>query len=135
MGYSETGRFARLAAVLATATIAASAWQPTGAQLINAGRFQEALAAFEGTLRTEPKSVAANNGAGVALDLMGRYREAQAYFTAAIKASRTPLERALAERALAIGYGFAGDCGNAEKLEKRAFEFYVETAILRMPAT
>ncbi len=128
MGYSETGRFARLAAVLATATMAASAWQPTGAQLINSGRFQEALAAFEATLHTEPKSVAANNGAGVALDLMGRYREAQAYFTAAIKASRTPLERALAERALAIGYGFAGDCINAEKLEKRAFEFYVETA-------
>ncbi len=127
MGYCETGRFAHLSAVLAAAAIIAAAWQPTGAQLINAGRFQEALAAFESTLQTDPKSVPANNGAGVALDLMGRYREAQTYFTAAIKVSRTPLEKALAERAMAIGYGFAGDCGNAEKLEKRAFEFYVET--------
>jgi tetratricopeptide (TPR) repeat protein len=128
MGSSETGRVARLATVLAAAAITAPGWQPTGAQLVNAGRFPEALAVFEATLQTEPKSVPANNGAGVALDLMGRYREAQVYFTAAIKASRTPLERALAERAMAIGFGFAGDCGNAEKLEKRAFEFYVETS-------
>jgi tetratricopeptide (TPR) repeat protein len=118
---------ARLPAILAAFAITAAGWQPTGVQLINAGRLQEALAAFEATLQTDPKSVAANNGAGVALDLMGRYREAQPYFTAAIKAGRTPLERALAERAMAIGYGFAGDCGNAEKLEKRAFDFYVES--------
>jgi tetratricopeptide (TPR) repeat protein len=123
----ERARVARLPAVLAAAAITAAGWQPTGAQLVNAGRFEEALAAFEATLQTDPKSVAANNGAGVALDLMGRYREAQPYFTAAIKASHTPLEKTLAERAMAIGYGFAGDCGNAEKLEKRAFEFYLET--------
>lgn len=64
------------------------------------------LAAFEATLQTDPKSVAANNGAGVALDLMGRYREAQPYFTAAIKAGRTPLEKALAERASRPARGF-----------------------------
>lgn len=120
-------KVARTAALVAAAASITLGWQPTGAQWINAGRFQEALGVFEATLRTEPKSVAANNGAGVALDLMGRYREAQLYFTAAIKASRTPLERALAERAMAIAYGFAGDCGNAEKQEKRAFEFYVES--------
>jgi tetratricopeptide (TPR) repeat protein len=121
------GKVARLPAILGAAAISVAGWQPTGAQLINSGRFQEALTAFEAALQTDPKSVAANNGAGVALDLMGRYREAQPYFAAAIKAGRTQLERALAERAMAIGYGFAGDCGNAEKLEKRAFEFYVET--------
>jgi tetratricopeptide (TPR) repeat protein len=114
-------------AFLVAAAITAAAWQPTGAQLVNAGHFPEALAVFEATLQTDPKSVAANNGAGVALDLMGSYREAQPYFTAAIKAARTPLEKALAERAMAIGFGFAGDCANAETLEKRAFEFYVET--------
>jgi tetratricopeptide (TPR) repeat protein len=120
------GRSATIA-FLAAPALAALAWQPTGVQLINPGHFQEALAVFEGTLRTDPKSVAANNGAGVALDLLGRYREAQPYFTAAIKAGRNPLEKALAERAMAIGYGFAGDCVNAEKLEKRAFQFYLET--------
>jgi len=121
------GKLARLPAILAAAAIAAAGWQVTGVQLIDAGRFEEALAAFQANLQTDPKSVAANNGAAVALDLLGRYREAQPYFTSAIKAGRTPLERALAERAMAIGYGFAGDCGNAEKMEKRAFEFYLET--------
>jgi tetratricopeptide (TPR) repeat protein len=127
MGCCGTAKVARLPAILAAAAITAAGWQPTGAQLVNAGHFEEALAAFKATLQTDPKSITANNGAGVALDLMGRYHEAEPYFTSAIKAGRTPLEKALAERAMAIGYGFAGECGNAEKLEKRAFEFYVET--------
>lgn len=109
------------------AAVALEAWQPTGAQLVNAGRFEEALKVFQADLSGDPKSVAANNGAAVALDLMGRYQEARPYFSAAIKAAHTPLERALAERAMAVGYGFEGDCGNAEKLEKHAFEFYLET--------
>lgn len=120
-------RIAGLAAILAVATAALLAWQPTGAQLVNAGRFEEALKVFQADLATAPKSVAAKNGAAVALDLMGRYLEARPYFSAAIKSAHTPLERALAERAMAIGYGFAGDCANAEKLEKRAFEFYRDT--------
>jgi len=127
MGRGKTERGARVLAIFAAAAVTASGWQPTGAQLVNAGRFAEALAAFEGALQTDPKSVAANNGAGVALDLLGHYTEAQPYFTAAIKASHTPLEKALAERAMAIGFGFAGNCADAEKLEKRAFDFYVET--------
>ena len=117
-------RIGLLAAIL---TAALEAWQFTGAQFINAGRFEDALKAFQADLASDPKSVAANNGAAVALDLLGRYADARPYFTAAIKAARTPLARALAERAMAIGYGFAGDCANAEKLEKRAFEFYKET--------
>jgi tetratricopeptide (TPR) repeat protein len=116
-----------LAVVLGVGAAALEAWQPTGVQLINAGRFEEALSAFRAELATDPKSVAANNGAAVALDLAGRYEEARPYFSAAIKAAHTTLERALAERAMAIGYGFVGDCGNAEKLEKHAFEFYRET--------
>src|SRR5580698_5724959 len=72
MGWRETKRGARVFAIFAAAAITAFGWQPTGAQLVNAGRFAEALTAFEGALRTDPKSVAANNGAGVALDLLGR---------------------------------------------------------------
>jgi tetratricopeptide (TPR) repeat protein len=126
MARSEMGRPACLPFLLA-AVFGLAAQQPTGAQLVNTGHFEEALAVFKATLETEPRSVEANNGAGVALDLLGRYRAAQPYFTGAIRASRTPLEKALAERAMAIGYGFAGDCGNAEKVETRAYEFYVET--------
>jgi len=116
-----------LAAIAGIAALALEAWQPTGAHLVNAGRFEEALKVFQADLVNDPKSVAANNGAAIALDLMGRYAEARPYFSAAIKAARTPLARALAERAMAIGYGFTADCANAEKLENRAFEFYLET--------
>jgi len=126
MERSEMGRAARLPFVLA-AVFSLAAEQPTGAQLVNTGHFEEALALFRATLQMEPRSVEANNGAGVALDLLGRYGEARPYFAAAIKASRTPLEKALTERAMAIGYGFAGDCANAEKLENRAISFYEET--------
>ena len=119
-------RIARVAAVLAAGVAALEAWQPTGAQLVNAGRFEEALKTFQAELAADPRSVAANNGAAVALDLLGRYAEARPYFLAAIKAAHTPLERALAQRAMAIGYGFAGDCANAEKLERHAFDFYKE---------
>ena len=116
-----------MAAILAAGAAVLEAWQPTGAQLVNAGRFEDALKAFQAELAGDPKSVAANNGAAVALDLLGRYVEARPYFLAAIKAAHTPLEKALAQRAMAIGYGFAADCANAEKIEKRAFEFYKET--------
>lgn len=105
-----------------------AAYQATGPSLIRAGRLEEALAAFRADLAGDAKSVAANNGAAVALDLLGRYAEARPYFSAAIKAARTPLDRALAERAMAIGYGFAADCRNAETLEQRAFEFYRDTS-------
>jgi tetratricopeptide (TPR) repeat protein len=120
-------RIAGLAAIAGVLAAGLEGWQPTAVQLINTGHFQEALSAFQADLAINPKSVAANNGAAVALDLMGRYAEARPYFSAAIKSARAPLERVLAERAMAIGYGFAGDCSNAEKLERRAFDFYCET--------
>ena len=120
-------RIAGLLAIFGIVIDPVGGWQPTGAQFINAGRFDEALKVFRADLVIDPKSVAANNGAGVALDLMGRYAEARPYFLTAIKSARTPFDRALAERAMAIGFGFAGDCADAEKLEKRAFEFYRET--------
>jgi len=121
------GVLAILGALYSGRIAALGASQSTGVQLINAGRVEEALKAFQADLALDPKSVAANNGAAVALDLMGRYAEARPNFSSAIKAAHKPLERALAERAMAIGYGFAADCANAEKLEKRAFEFYLET--------
>ncbi len=100
----------------------------SGPQLIAEGKLEQALAGYRAAADASPKSLPANNGAGVVLDLMGRYTEAQGYFTKAIKAARTPLERALALRAMAIAHGFAGDCKGAEKYERSAFEFYLGTS-------
>ena len=72
-----------------------------------------------------PKSVAANNGAGTVLDLMGRYAEARKYFAQAIKVAPTPVDKAQANRAMAISYGFAGDCRGVEKYDRAAYEFFL----------
>jgi tetratricopeptide (TPR) repeat protein len=106
------------------------AFQPahlTGPQLLAQGRLDEALAEFRQDVEALPKSVAAHNGVGVVLDLMGRYGEAQVAFSQAIKVAQKPLDRALAQRAMAIAHGFAGDCRGAEKYETDAYEFYVST--------
>ena len=58
---------------------------------------------------------------------MGRYAEAQRYFAQAIKAQKAS-GKALAERAMAIAHGFAGDRKGAEKYETSALEFYVGTS-------
>jgi tetratricopeptide (TPR) repeat protein len=87
---------------------------------------QEALDAYLQVLQSSPKSVAANNGAGVMLDLLGRYTEARTYFNQAVKFSATPSDKARAQRALAISYGFARDCRGAEKADRNAYEYYLE---------
>ena len=88
-------------------------------------QLQEMLRTHLNTLESSPKSLAANNGAGMVLDLMGRYAEARKYFTAAIKLSSTDAAKAQARRALAISYGFEGDCRGAEKADRGAYDFYL----------
>ena len=100
------------------------------AQLINAARFEEALSCFQGYSTKD----------GTGLGCGEQRRGSRAGFDGPLSRGTALLHRGnqiqpypvgkkalSAERAMAIGYGFAGDCADAEKLEKRAFEFYVET--------
>ncbi len=96
-----------------------------GPQLVHDGKLEEALEAFRRGVETSPKSVAANNGAGVVLDLLGRYAEARKYFGQAIKACPNASEKAQAQRALAISFGFARDCRGAEKAGRSAYEYFL----------
>ena len=116
----------RAATAVLLLALAAPAFQPkpTGPQLIREGKLDAALDVFRAEAAVSPKSVDANNGAGVVLDLLGRYPEVREYFALAIKAARTDEAKAVAQRAMAISYAFAGDCKGAEKFETRAFEFY-----------
>jgi len=116
---------------LIAAGLAFQAGQTTGSiamgpQLIHEGKLEEALAVFRRGVEDSPRSVAANNGAGVVLDLLGRYTEARAYFSQAIKSAPTPAEKAQARRALAISFGFAHDCGGAEKADRSAYKYFLE---------
>jgi tetratricopeptide (TPR) repeat protein len=100
-----------------TATVA------QGPQLIREGKLAEALEVYRQGVQASPKSVSANNGAGVVLDLLGRYAEARKYFSQAIKAASTPQEKVQAQRALAISFGFSHDCRGAEKADRDAYEY------------
>ena len=96
----------------------------SGSQLIREGRLEEALRGYLQAVESSPKSVAANTGAGVALDLLGRYAEAQTFLSRAILAARAPVDKAQAQRVMAISHGFAADCRGAEKYDRAAYEFY-----------
>ncbi|HVW08727.1 MAG TPA: tetratricopeptide repeat protein [Bryobacteraceae bacterium] len=116
-----------VAVCLLLATGAAQERPLTGPQLVRLNRLPEALSAFRADLELAPKSVAANNGVGVVLDLLGRYGEARPYFAKAIQVASTGTERVGALRAMAIAWGFAGNCRNAEKYEQEAFNIYLGT--------
>ncbi|HEY4086918.1 MAG TPA: tetratricopeptide repeat protein [Bryobacteraceae bacterium] len=116
-----------LAACLFLAAATAQQAPLTGPQLVRLNRLPEALSAFRADLELAPKSVAANNGIGVVLDLLGRYDEARTYFAKAIKSAPNNSEKVGALRAMAIAWGFAGNCRNAEKYEREAFDLYISS--------
>ena len=109
--------------ILATGLATGLAFQ-AGPQLVREGRLPEALEVFLRDVKASPKSLAANNGAGVVLDLLGRYAEARKYFEQAIKVAANDLEKAQAHRALAVSFGFDRDCKGAEKADRSAYEFF-----------
>jgi len=89
-------------------------------QLVRSGKLEEALALYQ----KEPDSAAANNGAGVVLDLFGRTAEARTHFNRAIELADTPAAKANARRALAISYAFNNDCANAAKIEETVADYW-----------
>jgi len=93
-------------------------------QLVRGGNLDEALAVYQAELKTSPGSVAANNGAGVVLDLLGRTKEAKPYFNRAIELADTPAAKANARRALAMSYAFDNDCASTVKYEEMAADYW-----------
>ena len=89
------------------------------------GNAVDALAIYSRALEISPRSFQANNGSGVALDLLGRYAEARTAFARAIDAAGSPQQKAQAQRSMAISYGFEGDCANAAKYETPVHELYL----------
>jgi len=95
-------------------------------QLVRSGKLDEALASYQAELKTTPDSLAANNGAGVVLDLLGRTKEAKTYFDRAVELAETPAAKANARRALAMSYAFDNDCAHAAKLEEEVAADWVK---------
>jgi tetratricopeptide (TPR) repeat protein len=132
--HSATWRFrACVAACLLWAGIACgqpagSQPQPTfirqGQQLIRQGKLERALTVYERELEMSPDSLAANNAAGVVLDLLGRTVEARKYFNRAIRAAPDDRAKASARRNMGISYAFDGNCKGAGNFHKQVFDYY-----------
>lgn len=124
----------RLTVILLAAFLSAAAQppaQPTapetvrkGQQLMREGKLEEALTLFRQHIKDDPKSLPALNAGGIALDLMGKTKEARAYFAKAIDAAPTPQARASAQRAMAMSYAFDGDCANTVKYETLVHDYW-----------
>jgi len=93
--------------------------------LLREGKLDEALAVYREELAKSPDSVAANNAAGVVLDLMGQYAEARKYFAKAIEVAATPQAKAAAQRAMAMSYAFEGNCKKTVEWEQKVFDYWV----------
>jgi tetratricopeptide (TPR) repeat protein len=87
-------------------------------------KLTQSLQAFQHELEANPKSVAANQGAGATLDLLGRHEEARRYLAQAVKLAPTEVAKAQAKRMLSVSYGFTSDCRAAEKVDRSAYDFY-----------
>jgi tetratricopeptide (TPR) repeat protein len=95
-----------------------------GQQLMREGRLDDALALYRITLKSSPNSIPANIGAGIVLDLQLRGDEARQYFAKAIDAAYTPELKAVAQRMMAMSYGFESDCKKTSELELQVFDYY-----------
>ncbi len=96
-----------------------------GQLLMREGKLDEALTVFRQELAAAPNSIPALNAAGVTLDLMGKTKDARAYFAKAIEAAPTPQARAAAQRAMAMSYAFDNDCQNTVKYEMMVHDHWV----------
>jgi tetratricopeptide (TPR) repeat protein len=96
-----------------------------GQALLHEGKLEEALALYRKTLQDTPNSQAANNAAGIVLDLMGKGMEARKYFAKALEVAQTPQSKAGEQRAMAMSYAFEGDCKKTAEYEQIVFDYYV----------
>jgi tetratricopeptide (TPR) repeat protein len=95
-----------------------------GQRLMRQGRLDDALALYRATLKSSPNSVPANIAAGIVLDLQLQGDEARQYFAKAIAAAYTPELKAVAQRMMAMSYGFESDCKKTSEFEQQVFDYY-----------
>lgn len=90
--------------------------------LTSQGKLDEALAAYRQILEKSPDSFDANMGAGVVLDLQGKYDQARKHLTKAIDTAPSPQAKAQAMRTMAVSYAFTGDGKAAIKYEQPLYD-------------
>jgi tetratricopeptide (TPR) repeat protein len=90
-------------------------------KLNNEGHQDQALALYTQVLQVNPNSFEANLGAGIVLDLDGKYDEARRYFAKAIEVA-PPENKAQAMRNMAFSYAFERKAAAAARYEQPLYE-------------
>ena len=98
-------------------------------KLNSEGRQDAALALYKQALQRAPDSFDAHFGAGVALDLQGRYKDARQHFSKAIELAGEG-NRNQALTAMAASYAFESDAKGASRFLRQAFDREMESGDL-----
>jgi tetratricopeptide (TPR) repeat protein len=91
-------------------------------KLVDAGKYDEAIPAFEKIAAADPKSWEAHLGIGTVLDLKGDYEQARKHIQEGIDIAPAD-SKAQGWRAMAMSYGFERDAKNVEKYGKQVFDY------------
>lgn len=95
-------------------------------QQMRSGNEPEALALARKAVEASPTSFQANSQFGALLDLAGRYSEARTYLAKAVDLASAGEPKNRAQRAIAISYGFEGNCAGAMKYEEPLYRQYLD---------
>ncbi len=90
-------------------------------KLNSEGEQEQALALYNQVLKADANSYGANLGAGIVLDLQGKYDEARRHIAKAIEVAPPEIKRR-ALTTMAISYAFTCDTKNAAQYEQQAFD-------------
>lgn len=98
-----------------------------GQQLTREGNLTQAMSLYRAVLKSLPDSLPAHNEAGTVLDLMGQGEEAREHFQKAIDLAPNALEKAHAQRAMAMSWAFSGNCEQTVKYDQMVLQYYITT--------
>ncbi|MBZ5629497.1 MAG: tetratricopeptide repeat protein [Acidobacteriia bacterium] len=93
-------------------------------KLNSEGHQDQALALYTQVLQADPNSYDAHLGAGIVLDLDGKYDEARRHFAKAIDLA-PPEKKSQAQRNMAFSYAFEGKAADAARYEKPLYDEYM----------
>lgn len=94
-------------------------------QQMRSGNEREAVALARKAVVAAPNDYQALTTLGNMLDFAGQYADAREVFAKAAQAGPTAENRNRAKRAIAISYGFEGDCAGATRYEEPLYNEYL----------
>ncbi len=97
-----------------------------GRRLMAQGKLDEALEQANKAMQADPKNVDAHQGAGIILDLQGKYAEARKHLQAALDNATDDRQKASVQRSIAVSYFFERNAKGAEQAEKPLIDSYLE---------